>query len=279
MADIDNLLSRTAPTVLGTDEVGDAMGATARLIATTSGRRRGPGRRTGAFLLGTAAAVVAGAVVLSAQQGPRPTPTISTTEVPKFTPLQLVAAKAAPTGLPLPEGVTIDDAKAFVTTLIQNHSGLQAWGAYVLDHGVLVAHEKGQVANIPHSMQESGITAAYVYYAQCQWKRTMLGKTFPIPFTFNGKQVSSFSQIVPRKLHNGDVMTETTDVPALAALMKLGDPSSWSTDGYRAPTQLPGDHEGIGTMTLTPNGQRVSYDADFAANCTNGFGTAPTASK
>jgi hypothetical protein len=224
-------------------------------------------------VLGTAAALAAAALVTSGHDGPSQT----TKAAVGLTQLQLLAAKSAPVGLPLPEGVTIDDAKAFVTTLVQANPGLQTWAAYVLDHGVLVAHEKGEVESLPRSMQESGITAAYVFYAQCQWKRTMLGTTPLIPFTVNGKQVSRFDDLT--SAHSGDTITETTSDPGLAGLMKLGDPSAWSTDGYHPPTPLPGNHEGISAFNVTPDGHRVTFDADFKTNCTNGFGAAPTGSK
>lgn len=278
MTDIEQLLKQTAPTVTCEGDVAEAMGATARTITATSLRRRPHrSRRAGVLVLGTAAAVAVGAVVISGRAGSPPAQPTQANQTRSLTQVQLLAAKSAPSGLPLPDGVTIEDAKAFVAGLVQADPGLRAWGAYVLDHGVLVAHEKGQVVGIPRSMQESGITAAYVFYAQCQWKRTLVGKKLPLPFTVNGKQASSMPSL--GHLHSGDAVTETTNDPGLEALMKLGDPSSWSTKGYRAPSPLPGDHEGIGSFTTTPDGTSVTYDADYRTNCTNGFGAAPTGSK
>lgn len=273
MIDIDDLLSRTSPSVVEPEGLSDAMGATARSITHASGRpSAGILRRSGPFLAGAAAAAVAAtAIVTSGSHTSQPGRANAT---PPETRLELLAAKAAPVGLPLPDGVSIEDAKAFVSDLVQANPSLQEWAPYVLDRGVLVAHEKGQVAGIPRRMQESGITAAYVFYAQCQWKRTLVGKRLTSPFLLNRKPVSAGG------VHASQAGTISFDPkePGVQALAQLGDPSSWSSEGYNPPDPAAGEHGGIIAMPMTADG-RPTFDEDFATNCTNGFGDAPKGNK
>lgn len=157
----------------------------------------------------------------------------------------------------MPAGVTIEDAKAFVTRLLASQPDLQASAAYALDRGTIVGHVKGQTANLPPQFQETGITAAYVFYAKCQWERTMLDR----PAADYVKQ-------------EGGTMGLNPDDPGAAALLALGDPAAWSMDGHAAPVPL-AHHEGITFSVVGADGVR----SDFETNCTNGFGDAPAANR
>ncbi len=150
--------------------------------------------------------------------------------------LSLVAETFAPDGLPLPTGVTLEDATALVARVLQTDPGLRQKGNYVLDRGAVRA--AGNATALPAQMQRSGATVAYLAYAYCQWERAYLAGEVPEP----------------------DATTALGIVSDQLAFVDDGD-------GVRRLE----DHEGISAVPDS----RGSVRAEYRTHCTNGFGTAP----
>jgi hypothetical protein len=259
--DVDGLLRESSPEVVTPSGIGSAMAATARAV--TKDRSPRPRRIGFRAALPTAVAATAilalGGATIAAHHGifdgqappvaAEPSPTTTVDE------LELVAQKLAPADLPLPDGVTFDDAKAQVVRVLKENPDLQARGMYFLGKGVVRKGRwpvgqpdvlgwtlKSNVKEGTHRLvKPTGVSAAYVFYARCQWERTMLG---------------------------GRVTADE----GMAALDRLRDVGAYVSDGQGVHRV---EHEGIGTVPADLETVRT----DFDTNCLDGFGDAPKAAE
>ncbi|MFC6154624.1 hypothetical protein [Nocardioides yefusunii] len=155
MPDIDQLLRESAPEVTLPSSLGPAMAATVRTI--TSGSRKRTFRqglqRTGTRFAVGVAALSLGAIALVSSptwfDSPATTDQANNLIDPNASDFVLVATKLAPTDLPLPDGVALQDA---------------------IDQVV----DQSKASSAP--LVESSIAATYVRYAQCQWMRVWIDK-------------------------------------------------------------------------------------------------------
>jgi len=260
--DIDKLLRDSSPDVQVPSGVGAAMGATARsVVGTGHTRARGRGfRRTLALTTTGVAALAIGGLVIanntSAFDSQMPSANSASPTVVGADELTLVAEKLAPADLPLPDGVTLDDAKAAVIDALKANPSLQDKGIYYLDRGVVTKgdwrttlNQAGPGDNLTSTVKDEnftlteqiGVSAAYVFYAQCQWERTMIG-----------------GQVTPDA--------------GFAALDSLGDPQAFVADDQGVHRV---EHEGIG---ISPS-DMATVKRDFNTNCTGALGDAPEAAE
>lgn len=256
--DVDHLLRESSPDVVSPSGIGLAMAATARAVAKDNPPRpRRIGIRTALPVAVAGVAVLAfGGATIAAHtsmfDGQTPSSgtdrSATTTTVDE---LELVAQQSAPAGLPLPDGVTLDDAKAQVVRVLKANPDLQARGIYFLGEGV-VRKGRGLVgqpavlgwtleSNVKEGthtlVKPTGVAAAYVFYARCQWERTMIG---------------------------GQVTSDA----GKAALNSLGDVGAYVADDQGVHRV---EHEGIGIVPSNLETVRT----DFNTNCLGGFGDAP----
>jgi len=256
--DVDQLLRESSPDVVSPSGIGLAMAATARaVIKDNQPRPRRIGFRTALPVAVAGVAVLAfGGTTIAAHTSmfDGQTPSAGTDMSPTTTTvdeLELVAQKLAPADLPVPDGVTLDDAKTQVVRVLKANPDLQARGRYLLDGGVVRKHEGLIPRNVGPGwtleshvkggsftlVEQSGVSAAYVFYARCQWERTMIG---------------------------GQVTSDA----GMAALNSLGDVGAYVADDQGVHRV---EHEGIGVVPSNLETVRT----DFDTNCLGGFGDAP----
>lgn len=256
--DVDQLLRESSPDVFIPSGIGLAVAATARAVAKGNPPRpRRFGIRTalpvavaGVAVLAFGGAIVAAHTSIFDGQTPsaRTDRSATSTTVDE---LELVAQLSVPAGLPLPDGVTLDDAKAQVVRVLKANPDLQARGIYFLGEGVVRKGRglAGQPVVLGWTLESNvtdgtyalvkptGVSAAYVFYARCQWERTMIG---------------------------GQVASDA----GMAALTSLGDVGAYVADDQGVHRV---EHEGIG---IVPSSLEMAR-TDFDTNCLGGFGDAP----
>jgi hypothetical protein len=237
--DIDQFLRETAPDANVCPGAREAMAATARTVQReeSTRRTRANRRKVGIISVVGLGALSVGAVVLTqypASENPATTALVAEDKI------ELLASTHAPSDLPLPDGVTLDDAKANAVRLLRDNPDLRKQGSYVLDKGQVV--RSASTTKVPSQLQESGISATYVFYARCQWNRVAL------------EEKESLDEV-------------------FAALETLGDSAAFEMDGESVRRRV--DQEGVGAVPSDTKAIRV----DFDTNCKGGFGEAPGADK
>jgi hypothetical protein len=258
--DIDQLLRESAPDIVGPPGLGATMAATARAVTRGNpphARRVGSRTALPLAVAGVAVLALGGATIAAHTNGVDERAPSAGSELPASTAsadeLDLVAQKLAPAGLPLPDGVTLDDATAQAVRVLRANPDLQARGRFSLDKGVVEKHPELIPRHVGNgwrlesrikddhftSVDRTGVSATYVFYARCQWERTMLG---------------------------GQVTFDA----GMAALSDLGDAAAYVADGEGVRRVA---HEGIAVVPTSLETVR----ADFDTNCLRGFGDAPEA--